>query len=80
MMRLASRKIALLAAALGATALPAEGTGDGARRDISLDVGACAIPPADAAARPAEGGAPVLVDGLGFAGIEADSDNGEARA
>jgi len=80
MARSASRKIALLAAALGATALAAEGTGDAVHRDPRLDVGSCSIGAADAPERPAEGGAPVLVDGLGYAGIEADSANAEARA
>ncbi|HEV2816468.1 MAG TPA: hypothetical protein VGW40_04500 [Allosphingosinicella sp.] len=80
MARLASRKIALLAAALGATALAAESTGDSARRDPRLAGGSCSIPVADASKRPAGGGSPVLVDGLGYAGLEADSANREARA
>ena len=81
MARAASRKIACLAAALGATALSAAATGDGARRDPRLDPGSCSVPAAaDAAKRPAGGGRPVLLDGLGFAGLEADSASREARA
>jgi tetratricopeptide (TPR) repeat protein len=80
MVRLANRKTAMIAAALGATALSAEGTGDGARRTPLVSAGACLFADADLSKRPAGGGDPVLLDGLGFAGIEADSANREVRA
>ncbi|HYJ52001.1 MAG TPA: hypothetical protein VEW04_02420 [Allosphingosinicella sp.] len=74
-----SFKIALLAAAMGATALPAAGTGDSTLRSPVLDPGSCAVP-LDASKRPEGGAPPVLVDGLGFAGLEPDSRNLQARA
>jgi len=79
MYRLASRKIALLAAALGATALSAESAADGLRPAPFLDAGECFVPQggtaADETAPP-----PVLIEGLGHAGIEPDSGNILARA
>jgi len=80
MFRQASRRIAMIAAALGATALSAEGAGDGARRAPLVSAGACLLPGGDGSKRPAGGGGPVLLDGLGFAGIEADSADREVRA
>jgi len=82
MAALASRKIALLATALGATALPAEGAGDAAFSRPELPEAYCLLPQDEpsggTAAAPAP--PPVLIDGLGFAGIEADSANAGARA
>jgi hypothetical protein len=82
MARLASRKIALLAAALGATALSAEGIADGVLSRPELGEAYCLLPPDEASGATAAAPAPppVLIDGLGFAGIEADSGNAEARA
>lgn len=75
---IAARRMALAAAALGVTAWPAM-----ASRDSTLH--APALPQEDClagqpGATPAAETAPVLVDGLGFAGIEPDSGNEEARA
>lgn len=72
---------AVIAAALGATALSAQGAGDSERRSPQLpEAGACA--PADAANTTVEAAAPppLLIDGLGYAGIEADTDHPEAQA
>jgi hypothetical protein len=72
-------KAAFLAAALAATALPAAGTGDATLRTPRLEAGACAAAP-DGSKRPEGGAPPALVDGLGYAGIEADSADARARA
>lgn len=68
----------LAAAALGATALPAQQAADPGRPAPLLPDAACAAPAGESGAAPEP--RPVLVDGLGFAGIEADSDHPEARA
>jgi hypothetical protein len=73
-------RVALLVATFGATALSAERTGDAMRRMPLISSESCSDPAAGAAAPPSNGGAPVLVDGFGFAGIEADSRNAGARA
>lgn len=80
MRRLAGRRIALLAAALGATALSAQNAGDATRRTPRIANESCLSTDAEAPPRPADAAPPVLIEGLGFAGIEADSDNQEARA
>ncbi len=77
---LAGRKIALLAAALGTTGLVAQDAGDATRRSPQIADRSCLDGDGGAPQRPAEAPPPVLVEGLGFAGIEADSDNEEARA
>lgn len=79
MRRLATGKIALLTAALGATALAAETAGDAGFTLVQIADETCLDPASSAAAAAAEA-PPVLVDGLGFAGIDADSDDPEARA
>jgi hypothetical protein len=79
-MRLVAGRIALLVATFGATALSAERAGDATHRTPLLSSESCSAPADGAAARPSNGGAPVLVPGFGFAGIEADSRNARARA
>src|SRR5436190_11362983 len=73
------RKAVLLAAALGATALSAAGSADATLRAPDLDAGSC-LEPVDASKRPEGGPPPVLLDGLGYAGIEADSRDLSVRA
>ncbi len=81
MRRLTIRTALLATAVLGAAALPAEGVADGALSAPLLPASYCVVravetpPPAETAAPP-----PVLMEGLGLAGIEADSDNPDARA
>ena len=73
------RSILFASAALCGAALPAEGAADGTLAAPFVAVGECFVPQgggsAEAAAPP-----PVLVDGLGYAGIEPDSGNILARA
>ena len=70
------RKLSILAAALSATALPAQ-TADGVRRSPELSAAACA-PPITQSAVQEQQGPPILVAGLGYAGLEPDSTNREA--
>ena len=78
-MRVAIRKAALLAA-LATTAFAAQAAQDAARRTPTLPSESC-LEPVDAARQAAEQAAPPpLLDGLGNAGIEPDSDHPEARA
>jgi len=79
-MRMPGVRIALLAATLGATALPAARAADAMHRSPLIGGESCSAPDPGGAARTGEGGAPVLVEGFGFAGIEADSANAGARA
>ena len=79
-MRLPAVRMALLFATLGATALSAERTGDAMHRTPLLSSESCSAPVDGAAAEPPTGAAPVLVDGFGFAGIDADSRDPRARA
>jgi len=72
------RSILFASAALCGAALPAEGTADGSRPAPFLEAGECFVPQDGTGAD--EAPPPVLVDGLGYAGIEADSDNAAARA
>src|ERR1051325_6358189 len=76
---LAKRRIALIAAALGATALSAQGAGDDVRRAPSLGSESCSLPYRGVSRRPGAGAA-MLVAGLGFAGLDADSRDPRARA
>jgi len=79
MRRTAIRNIALLSAAIGTAALAAAPAADSARRLAAIPDQSCLTPVAgDARADPAES-APVLMDGLGHAGIEADSDDPRVR-
>jgi tetratricopeptide (TPR) repeat protein len=80
----ALRTILFAGAALCSAALPAEGTADAVLyRPLLPDI-SCLVPQAEATGGSANEAAPapppVLMDGLGYAGIEADSDNREARA
>jgi len=79
MRRIASTKAALAAAALGATALPAQQASEAVRRAPELPQANCtpATLTAEIKTVPA---APLLVEGLGYAGVEPDSDHPEARA
>jgi tetratricopeptide (TPR) repeat protein len=79
MPRRIARRTALIAAALGATALSAQGAGDDVRRSPSLGADSCSMPYGEMAKRPAPGAA-LLVEGLGFAGLDTDSRNPQARA
>jgi len=79
----ALRTFLFAGAALCSAALPAEGTADGELYRPQLPDAYCLFPQDDAgrgggSATPAP--PPVLIDGLGYAGIEADSANAEARA
>ena len=71
------RSAAVIAAAAGAV-LGAEAGADSTRRAALAASSWCAPPAASPAPEPAP--APVLIDGLGYAGIEPDSANAEARA
>src|ERR1043165_7037257 len=73
------RTILFAGAALCSAALPAEGTADALFSRPELAEAWCLLPQ-DGAAGGTASAAPVLIDGLGFAGIEADSRNEEARA
>jgi tetratricopeptide (TPR) repeat protein len=79
-MRRAARTAALAAAMLGAAALPAEGAADATFRAPVLPDESCLGFEAGGAAPPPRQAPPMLIEGLGFAGLEADSGNREARA
>jgi hypothetical protein len=79
MLRVAARTVTLAVAVLGAAALPAERTADALRRAPVLPEESCLAAGGAEQAPPGEA-APVLVDGLGFAGLEPDSDDADARA
>ena len=70
-------KFALLTAA-AASAVSARQAEEAVRRNPQLPEENCLG--ATAAGAPAADAPPVLVEGLGYAGLEADSDNGDARA
>jgi len=72
--------MALAAAALGAAALPAEGTADATLNVATLPDESCLIYQPGAAEATPRQAPPVLVEGLGYAGLEPDSGNAEARA
>ncbi|MGQ0660438.1 hypothetical protein [Sphingosinicella sp.] len=72
---------ALFGAALAATTFAAEAGSDGTRRTPSLPDESCLTPPNGAKAMQAtEAPPPALVEGLGYAGLEPDTANPEARA
>ena len=79
MRRTTMRITALAATALGAAALPAESVADAVRDTPVLPEAYC-FTPAGQDEPAAEAPPPVLLEGLGFAGIEADSANADARA
>lgn len=68
------------AAALAAAALAAEAAADSVRRTPPVAGAVTCLSPETKGAEDAEGGAPVLIDGLGTAGIAPDTRNAEARA
>jgi tetratricopeptide (TPR) repeat protein len=74
---IAARRAAWVAAALGVTAWPAVASRDATWRAPEVPAEDCAVP---AAAQAPAATPPVLLDGLGYAGIEPDSANQEARA
>jgi len=78
--RRAARTLAVAAAAFGAAALPAEGVADAVRRAPVLPDQSCLPVESEAMQAPPVEAPPVLVDGLGYAGLEPDSDNADARA
>jgi len=80
MMRAALRT-AIIAAALGTTAFAAQAGADGARHTPFIPDASC-LEPASGAKNmaPDEAGPPVLIEGLGYAGLEPDTANAEARA
>jgi len=73
---MAWKRLLILAGALSATSLSAQ-TADGVRRNSELPAAACAPPVAQAEAKQ-EQRPPLLVEGLGYAGLEPDSKNKEA--
>jgi tetratricopeptide (TPR) repeat protein len=73
---MAWKKLTILAAALSATSLSAQ-TADGVRRSSEMSAASCAPPVAPAAAEEQQR-PPLLVEGLGYAGLEPDSKNEEA--
>jgi tetratricopeptide (TPR) repeat protein len=81
MVRRVSRNVALTMVVLGAGALPAAAAGDATLRAPIVGAESCSPPPGAAdSKRPEDGAPPVLVDGLGYAGIEADSRDLRVRA
>ena len=71
----------LMAAALATMAFAAEAGADGTRRAPTLPGESCLTPPDGAKAmQSAEAPPPVLIEGLGYAGLEPDTTNPEARA
>jgi hypothetical protein len=75
-----SLRKAALTAALATTALAAQAAADSVRREPKLAAAAWCAQPGQATTEAEAAPAPVLVEGLGFAGIEPDSANAEARA
>lgn len=80
-MRAAVRRTILLGAALAATGLSAQqSSNEATRRTPDIPNESCLQPPGAEPAPASEAPPPVLLDGLGYAGLEADSDNEAARA
>lgn len=73
-------RTAVTAGALAATAFAAQAGADGARRAPILPEASCLEPASGAKAMAEEAGPPVLLEGLGYAGLEPDTGNAEARA
>jgi tetratricopeptide (TPR) repeat protein len=70
---------AILTAALAGTALPAQQAADAVRRNTEVSQGVCAPPAAPASAAEVQA-PPLLVQGLGYAGMDPDTRNEEAIA
>jgi hypothetical protein len=75
---MALKTLSILAAALSATALPAQQAAQAVRPNSELPNGACAPPVGPAAAEAEQQRPPLLVEGLGYAGLEPGSKNEEA--
>jgi tetratricopeptide (TPR) repeat protein len=73
------KKLSILAAALGATALPAQQAADAVRRGEQLSQAAC-LPPSGSTAAPEKQAPPLLLPGLGYAGLAPDTQNQDAIA
>ncbi len=73
------KKLSILAAALCATALPAEQAAYAVRRGEQLSQAAC-LPPTAPAAAAEKQPPPLLLSGLGYAGVEPDTQNPDAIA
>jgi tetratricopeptide (TPR) repeat protein len=76
----ALKSILFAGAALCSAALAAEGAADGVIHQPFLPDASCLYPQDSAGGASAEAAPPVLMDGLGYAGFEADSANEEVRA
>ena len=75
------RRTALLGAALATTAFAAQAAADSTKRSPLIPDESCIEPTAAKMKRAEPGdGPPVLLEGLGYAGLEPDSNNEEARA
>jgi tetratricopeptide (TPR) repeat protein len=75
---MALKTLSILAVALSATALPAQQAADAVRRSSEAAAAACVPPISPAAAAAEQQRPPLLVEGLGYAGLEPDSGNDEA--
>ncbi len=74
------RRFALMGAALASTAIAQQASPDASRRSTEAITAGTCLPEDPAAEIDAEAPPPVLVEGLGYVGIEPDSDSAEARA
>jgi tetratricopeptide (TPR) repeat protein len=79
-MRLPSGKSVWLPAVLAAAALSAEAAADSTRRAPQIPDESCLPGAGPAATDPPAEAPPLLVEGLGFAGLEPDTENPQARA
>jgi len=79
-MRNAMKRTILAAGAALCVVLPAQSMADGMRLAPQLPDESCLVPAADSPAPEEAAPPPVLMEGLGFAGIEADSASDRARA
>ncbi len=79
MLRSVIRRGALAGVALASAAIAQQASPDSSRRTPEMSAATC-LPDAQAETTAAAAPPPVLVDGLGYVGIEPDSDSAEARA
>lgn len=80
MLRFMIRRSALIGAALASAAIAQQAAPDASRRSTEAVTAGTCLPAEPAAETQAEAPPPVLVEGLGYVGIEPDSDSAEARA
>ena len=73
------KKLSILAAALSATTLPAQQAAYAVRRGEQLSQAAC-LPPSAPAAAAEKQPPPLLLSGLGYAGVEPDTQDKDAIA